>query len=114
MRREDGRSVETTLRCAHARTFPTECATDRECGLASSEKTNAFLANDPLGEAYVRRGDRGSPASCRGSDTVDPSCRPCALRSCMLMDKEADEIRRGLAAYPRSSVTFCVVTYGCN
>jgi hypothetical protein len=62
MRREDGRSVETTLRCAHARTFPTECATDRECGLASSEKTNTFLANDPLGEAYVRRGDRGSPA----------------------------------------------------
>jgi hypothetical protein len=50
----------------------------------------------------------------QGSDTVDPSCRPCALRSCMLTDKEADEIRRGLAAYPRSSVTFCVVTYGCN
>jgi hypothetical protein len=32
----------------------------------------------------------------------------------MLTDKEDDEIRRGLAAYPRCSVTFCVVAYGRN
>ena len=55
MRREDGRSVETTLRCAHARNAPH--GVRYRPGVWSREfgEDQYVLGQQPIGEAYVRR-----------------------------------------------------------